>query len=62
MQSANWEEKQRIKTDLVGAAARAIEVYPAETDVVNQAPVSHLWVLPKNFELPFGLRAIAGPV
>lgn len=57
----NFEQKQRIKTDLVGASARAIEVYPAEVDVVNQAPVAHLWVLPEKFSLPFGLRSIVGP-
>lgn len=59
--AATWDEAQRVKNELVGTEARAIEVYPAAKDVVNQAPVRHLWVLPKGFELPFGLTAVSGP-
>lgn len=60
-QATTWDEKQKIKNELVGEASRAIEVYPPAKDVVNQAPLGHLWVLPKGFALPFGLTEMAGP-
>jgi hypothetical protein len=59
--AATWDEAQRIKNELVGTEATAIEVYPKGKVLVNQAPVRHLWVLPKGFGLPFGLTEVAGP-
>lgn len=32
----------------------AVEIYPAERDIVNVANMRHLWVLPER--LPFGWR------
>lgn len=40
-----WDELQAIKNEVWGPAARAIEVYPAAEDVVNNAPLRHLWLL-----------------
>lgn len=51
-----WADKQRIKDELLGPERVAIEVYPARGDLVDQAPIYHLWILPKGFELPFGLH------
>lgn len=33
-----------------------VEVYPRDADLVDQANIYHLWVLPLGFELPFGLH------
>lgn len=52
-----WWEMQRIKDDLAGADATAIEVYPPRTDVVDEADMFHLWVL--RGKLPFGLHVRA---
>ena len=49
-----WRDMQRIKNELVAPEAYAVQVYPARGDVVDQADVYHLWVLPR--ELPFGLH------
>lgn len=48
-----WPEMQRINNDLAGASATAIEVYPPDDEVVDQADMYHLWVLPGR--LPFSL-------
>lgn len=53
-----WDDLQRIKDELVGEAATAIEVYPAADDVVDEAPMRHLWVLPQTVKLPFGLHRV----
>lgn len=48
-----WMDKQRIKNLLFGADAIAVEVYPRNEELVNEANGSHLWVLPAGMELPF---------
>lgn len=40
-----WDQLQAIKNLVWGADARAIEVYPAQPSVVNNAPMRHLWRL-----------------
>lgn len=50
-----WAEKQRIKDMVAGAFRVAIEVFPPASEVVDQAPAYHLWVLPVGFKLPFGV-------
>lgn len=50
-----WQDKQRIKNELVGRDRVAVEVFPAEEDLVDEANVYHLWVLPAGVKLPFGL-------
>jgi hypothetical protein len=50
-----WAHKQRIKTELVGPERTAVEVFPSELDLVDQAHCYHLWVLPEGMDLPFGL-------
>lgn len=52
-----WAEKQRIKNELFGRDALAIEVYPRAGRLVDEAGMYHLWVLPAGMELPFGLHA-----
>ena len=51
----SWALMQELKNELVGEDRVAVEVYPAAADVVDDANMYHLWVLPKGFALPFGL-------
>lgn len=52
-----WAEKQRIKNELFGRNVTAIEVFPRTDRLIDTAAMYHLWILPKGFELPFGLHA-----
>lgn len=51
-----WATKQRIKNELVGRRRTAIEVFPNEDRLIDAAGMYHLWVLPEDFELPFGIH------
>jgi hypothetical protein len=53
----SWPDLQRIKDTLpVGGPERiAIEVYPRDSELVDDANMYHLWLLPEGFDLPFGL-------
>jgi hypothetical protein len=42
-----WDQLQRLKTEAGFGAQWAVEIFPAEADVVNVAPMRHLWVLPE---------------
>ena len=55
-----WRDKQRIKRELVGPDRTAIEVFPRDCDLVDQADMYHLWVLPEGMGLPYGLHEKAG--
>lgn len=50
-----WREKQKIKNELFGKERVAIEVFPAESYLVDQANMYHIWILPAGFKLPFGI-------
>ena len=41
----DWRDFQRIKNEIVGPEYEAIELYPAESRVVDTANQYHLWVL-----------------
>jgi hypothetical protein len=43
--SITWDQLQGIKNSVWGAEARAIEVYPSNDSVVNNAQMRHLWLL-----------------
>jgi hypothetical protein len=51
-----WRDLQRIKNEIVGPDRVAVEVYPPEEQLVDQANLTHLWVYPPGYELPFGLH------
>lgn len=51
-----WVEKQRIKNELFGENVTAIEVFPSADRLVDDANMYHLWILPSEFILPFGLH------
>ena len=50
-----WSDLQRIKDELIGKDRIAVEVFPEEENLVDEANMSHLWVLPEGFILPFTL-------
>jgi len=50
----NWQDMQTIKNRLVGTDCDAIQIFPAETRMVNMANQYHLIVLPEDTSLPFG--------
>jgi len=54
-----WREMQRVKNELIGPERVGVEVYPAVSEVVDQANMFHLWVLPEGFKLPFTLKTEA---
>ena len=51
-----WVEKQKIKNELFGKEAQAIEVFPKESLLVDEANMYHLWILPDDYTIPFGLK------
>jgi hypothetical protein len=53
--SRSWSDMQRIKNELAGSERIAVEVFPAESELVDKANMSHLWVYPEDFVMPFTL-------
>ena len=54
-----WPEAQRMKNELAGDDATAVEVYPPQGEVVDQADMYHLWVLPGPIPFSLNMRARA---
>jgi hypothetical protein len=51
----DWRDFQRIKNQLVGAECEAVELYPAESRLVDSANQFHLWaVADPTFRFPIG--------
>jgi len=50
----DWRDLQRIKNELCGPEREAVEVYPAESRLVDTSNQYHLWVLPLGTLSPFG--------
>jgi len=50
----DWRDLQRIKTELCGPEREAVELYPAESRMVDEANQYHLWVFPEGMMAPFG--------
>ena len=50
----NWQDMQTIKNRLVGVDCDAIQIFPAESRMINMANQYHLIVLPSDAWLPFG--------
>lgn len=50
----DWREMQRIKNAILGEEAEAVELYPAESRLVDSANQYHLWALPPGVRFPFG--------
>lgn len=56
-----WAVKQEIKNELFGSQSVAIEVFPAKKHLVDVCDIYHLWVLPKNYKMPFGIHPTRDP-
>ncbi|MFN3652295.1 MAG: hypothetical protein ACK47B_22180 [Armatimonadota bacterium] len=52
----DWRDFQRIKNELVGPETEGVELYPAESRLVDTANHYHLWVFPE-YRFPFGMTA-----
>lgn len=50
----DWRDLQEIKNQMVGVDAEAIELYPAESRVVDTANQYHLWAFPNGHRVPVG--------
>lgn len=50
----DWRDLQRIKNELVGPESEAVEMFPAESRLVDMANQYHLWCFPPGAVLPFG--------
>jgi hypothetical protein len=50
----DWRELQQIKNMICSPEREAMEIYPAESRLVDTSNQYHLWVLPLGFRVPFG--------
>jgi hypothetical protein len=60
----DWRHLQQIKNEVVGYGCEAVELYPADERVLDEANQYHLWVWrDPTFRLPFGSpdRLVSGP-
>ena len=56
----DWRHFQQIKNELCGPEMEGVELYPAESRLVDSANQYHLWVVTeKGFQFPFGWRVRA---
>lgn len=52
----SWDDLQALKREAGYADRQAVEVYPADRDVVNVSNLRHLWLLPEGVSMPFAWR------
>ena len=53
----NWRDFQQIKNELVGTEFEGVELFPAESRLVDTANQYHLWVRPQaGYRFPFGYK------
>jgi hypothetical protein len=53
----DWRDFQQIKNELVGAENEAVELFPAESRLVDTSNTYHLWVhADSSFRFPLGLQ------
>lgn len=58
----DWRHFQWIKNEICGAEREAVEIFPAESRLLDAANQYHLWVLPQGQSAPMGTysgRAVA---
>lgn len=59
----DWRDLQEIKNKIVGPEFEGVEIYPAESRLVDIANQYHLWVfMSPKVRLPFGFteRSVSG--
>ena len=54
----DWREMQRVKNELAGPDWEAVELYPAESRVVDAANQYHLWCVPFRIGMGFEGRFV----
>lgn len=52
----DWRHWQRIKNELCGPEREGVEIFPAESRLVDGANQYHLWVLSDGGRIPFGFE------
>jgi hypothetical protein len=52
----DWRHFQAIKNQLVGEEAEAVELYPAESRLVDTSNKYHLYCIPAGSRFPFGFQ------
>lgn len=52
----DWRVLQRVKNELAGPEAEAVELYPRESRLVDTANSYWLWVAPAGVEFSFGFE------
>ena len=52
----DWRDMQRIKNELCGPEADGVEIYPAESRLMDEANQFHIYVMHPLVELPWGQR------
>lgn len=59
----DWRDFQRIKNQLCGPEREAVELYPAESRLMDTANQYYLWVFPLGVTVPVGFlsRNVATP-
>jgi hypothetical protein len=59
----DWRHMQRLKNEVVGPEREAVELYPAESRLVDEANQYHLWVFPEGDQAPIGFeeRMVGSP-
>lgn len=59
----DWRHMQKIKNELAGRETEAIQLFPAESRLVDTANQTWLWCFPPGTQLPLGFpdRAVGGP-
>lgn len=54
----SWRDLQQIKNELVGPEHEAVELFPAESRLIDSAFQYHLWVaVDPHYRFPFGFDA-----
>jgi hypothetical protein len=50
----DWRDMQRIKNELCDPECEGVELYPAESRLVDESNQYHIFVAPKGYRFPFG--------
>jgi len=54
----DWKDCQKIKSQLIGPEYEAVELFPAESRLIDTANEYHLWVHPNSgYRFPFGFSS-----
>ena len=57
----DWRDLQRIKNDICGPASNAMEIYPAESRLMDTSNQYHLFVFQNPIPIGFVRRAVRTP-